>query len=71
MTAEDFVARDGFFHPVYLSLVARATVSRHSGTPIMEVYNNKYGYWATKSFLTKAQVVKWLGAGYLRNIKEA
>ncbi len=55
-------------HPVYISLVARATLSRHNGKPILESYNNHYGYWATHRDLSKAEVIKYLGDGYVGNM---
>jgi hypothetical protein len=68
MRACDFVQRDGYFHPVYLSLIARATVSRHNGTPILESFNGRY--WSTHRFLSRAEVILYLGEGYVRNMKE-
>lgn len=69
MRAIDFVQRDGYFRPVYLSLVARATVSRHNGTPIIEQFNPIYSYWCTYRDMTAKEVCRYLGPGYLANMK--
>lgn len=69
ITMTDKLVRDGFCRPVYLSLVARATISRHNGTPILESYNPVYHYWATYRDLSRNEVVKYLGETYLRNMK--
>lgn len=55
--------------PVYLSLVCRATLSRHTGKPILEVYNPVYHYWATHRPLDAAQTSRYLGEGYVKNIE--
>lgn len=68
MNATDKLKRDGYFRPVYLSLKARATISRHNGTPILESFNDLYHYWCTHRDLSKAEVVKYLGEGYLGNM---
>lgn len=55
-------------HPVYVSLIARATLSRHTGKPILQSYNAHYGYWATYRDLSKTEVVKYLGFNYVKNM---
>lgn len=70
MTLQQFVARDGYAgRSIYLSLIARASISRHNGAPVMEAYNPVYGYWATARDLSAREVTKYLGAGYLRNMR--
>jgi len=59
------------FQPSYLSLIARATVSRHTGTPILEVFNPVYQYWATKRDLRRDEVIRYLGENYTRNMRAA
>ncbi len=71
MTSEDKLRRDGYFRPTYLSLVARATLSRHTGRPILESFNPVYHYWATHRDLTRAETARYLGPGYVRSFDVA
>lgn len=69
MTLEQRVARDGHASGgrVYLTLIARAAIGK-SGVPCLEVYNHTYGYWATERLLSKREVIKYMGEGYVKNM---
>jgi hypothetical protein len=69
MNASEKLARDGYFRPVYLSLIARANISRHNGVPILERFDTTYSYWATCRDLSANEVVRYLGRGCLANMR--
>lgn len=69
-TSEDRLATVGHFTPTYLTSERRASVSRHTGTPILEEYNPVYHYWATARDLLPLEIVQYLGPAYLRNHRD-
>jgi hypothetical protein len=67
----DVGALTKLFVPYYLTPSIRISLSRHTGVPIFESHNPHYGYWATFGDPTREQVVRFLGAGYVGNMRQA
>lgn len=53
----------------YLNETTRFCLSQHTGTPIVQVRNSVFGYWATIRDMTELEVIVEFGKTYLGNMR--